>query len=921
MACNPLVFAACFLGLALVSGVVACVPLFAEAVSTQVLRRELATPDPNRTIPRASLLFTFAPTRASQPLVGERYRQVDEFLGGSVGPLSTLDATLVARYARTEPYTLLLEPRGEVGPSLQDTAEGRAGPRPKEGEAFLAFLDGLDQHVDVLEGRLPAPGQVAEAAISTEMLDELGLTMGEQVAIVVPQSSGNARTDVRIVGRWAPRDQSEPYWFNQPSYYRNALIVTESVLDEFVNRFPRAAREYAWFYTFDPMALRASDAERVTTGLAELRAAGDQALRGLRLDVSPEDLLAGYRQRIFFLEVLLFVLSAPMLTIALLFITSTASTLVDRQQGEIAVLKSRGATSRQIVAMYGVEWGLLGLLATPLGLILAVLLTLAIGQTDAFLSFGGQMPLPVQVTPQAIVYAIVAALLGASAALLPAIGAAQHSIVTHLREAARSLGPGFVQRYYLDLLPLPAAAYAYYLLLQRRSVLPVGKAGDAFSDPLLLLAPAMAIIACALLYARLFPLVAAILHRLAAPFPGAVFLIAARQMARQPRGYAGLVLLLTLTMALGGFSAIIAATLDHNYDDAAAYRAGADLRLGETGAYDQESDTWTFLPVGEHLDVPGVQAAARVLRTTGSARLGAQSETLTVLAVDAAQFAQVAHWRPDYADSPLSTLMTNLGHDYRGVLVDRRLLQAHALQPGDQIALSFQQGSVDFAVTGVVDLFPTLFPDDGRFVVVNLDYLFDYLGAQPHDVWLRLAPNVDAANVVAQLKERGIPIVRQEELRPALAEQKRDPTRLGALGVLSISFVIASLLTLLSLLLHSYVGFRRRLQQLGVLRAIGLSARQLSALFLAEQALLLALGVGGGAALGWAVGVVYAPFLQIRVTQHAGVPPFAVVVDWPSLAVQYLILIVFLALALPVNLWLLRRVAVHEAIKFGEERG
>ncbi len=910
LAAHPLIFAACFLGLAIVSGVVASIPTFAEAASTQVLRRELMAPEADRTMPRASFLLTYAPARLSEPLVGERYRQVGSTLNQDAGSLTNLDVRPLSRYARTESYALQIAPR-------QGT-----GPRPQQGEAFLAFVQGLAEHVVVAEGGLPREGPENEAIVATELLDELGLAVGERVNLVVPQTGGPATIPLRIVGHWVPRDPTDPFWFNEPSYYRNALLVDETTLLAFLDRFPRSAREYAWYYTFDPATLRAADAERVATGLAELRLAADRTLRGLRLDVTPEDLLAGYRYRIFFLEVLLFVLSAPMLAIALLFIAAAAGTLVEREQNEIAVLKSRGATGRQVVAIYAVEWGLLGLLATPFGLALALLLAHVIGQTGAFLSFGGQAPLPVQLTVETVTYALLAALLAAAAALPPAVGAARHSIVTHLQEAARRLRPDFVHRYFVDLLPLPAAAYAYYMLLQRQTVLPVGQAGDAFADPLLLLAPALAVIACGLLYARLFPLVAAAFQRLAAPLPGAVALVAARQMARQPRAYAGLVLLLTLTVALGSFSAIIAGTLDRNYDDAAAYRIGADLRLSETGVYDPDAETWTFLPVGEHLEVPGVQAAARVLRAKATVALGTRSENVTVLAVDPEHIAKVAHWRSDYADRPLTTLASLLVRDYRAALVDRRLRDAYALRRGDEFALQFQQGGeVYFSLADTLDLFPTLFPDEGRFVVINLDYYFDYVGTQPHDVWLRLRPGADVGATVDGLRARGIPILRQEELRTQLQERRRDPTRLAALGVLSVSFLIAAALTTLSLLLHSYIAFRRRLQQLGVLRALGLSARQLSALFLVEQGLLIALGIGGGAALGWGIGNIFVPFLQIKAGQHAGVPPFVPVIDWPAMAAQYVALLAFLALALPVNLHLLRRVQVHEAIKFGEERG
>ena len=62
-------------------------------------------------------------------------------------------------------------------------------------------------------------------------------------------------------------------------------------------------------------------------------------------------------------------------------------------------------------------------------------------------------------------------------------------------------------------------------------------------------------------------------HRLGGRFFGVSVLLGL--IGRQPGQYTRLVLLLTLTLALGTFAASVAKTLDRNYNDRVYYQTGA----------------------------------------------------------------------------------------------------------------------------------------------------------------------------------------------------------------------------------------------------------------------------------------------------------------------------------------------------------
>ncbi|MBI3979484.1 MAG: ABC transporter permease [Chloroflexi bacterium] len=900
------------IGLLCTAGLLVSVPLYAEAVTTVQLRRALLAPIGDQVMPQSAILVRYQAPRAATPLTAARYRQADETIRQRLRELLPYPVRQSTRLAQTEPLPI-------IPPATGDRVV------PRDAYLTLAALAGLEDQVDVVEGRLPRPGSrpgdAVEALLSTEGLDELGLAVGDDVQLAVARGAGQATVTARIVGRWQPRRPADAYWFNLPAAYRSTLLVPEETFwAPLLAQYARAPRELAWYAVVDPTTLRAADADRLLAALGELRVDVQGALNGANVDASPEEVLEIYRQRTFFLQVLLLVLSAPIVAVLVQFVAGSVGMVLDRQRAEVALLKSRGATTFQVLSLSAVESAIFGaavvLLAPALGALIAELL----GQSTGFLTFGARSLLPVRVGPESYLWAGGAAAIASLAVLIPAFGAARHSIVTYKQSVSRPALRARLGGLALDALALAVAAYAFSQLSQRRSVLPVGRAGDTFADPLLLLAPTLGIFAGARLAVRVYPLAVNAAERLIGPILGVTPLLAVRQIARQPAAYATLVLMLALTTGLGVFSAAVAATVERNQRDAAAYQVGADLRLTESGLYDPESETWTLLPVADHLAAGEVQAAARVLRLTAQHRLAARPVDVTLLGVDAVDFAAVARWRSDYADRPLGDLADALAAEPVGLLLDRRLLAAFRLNVGDQVSLGVRDQTLDFQIVGALVYLPTVDPGDGPFAVANVDSLFDRLGAQPHDVWLKLADGADLAAVERRLRDEGIPIVRSEALADVLVRRQEDATRSGVFGLLSVGFLLAAALSVFALLLQTVAAFRRRLHELGVLRALGLSLRQLAGLAAIEQGFLILSGVGSGTALGLLAAAVYVPYLQLQSGPQAGVPPFVVEPIWADLWRLYAPVAVFAVLALPLTVHLIGRLRVNEAIKFGEER-
>ena len=141
--------------------------------------------------------------------------------------------------------------------------------------------------------------------------------------------------------------------------------------------------------------------------------------------------------------------------------------------------------------------------------------------------------------------------------------------------------------------------------------------------------------------------------------------------------------------------------------------------------------------------MPGVQAAARVALTPGSAIIGSNYVNIRMMGIDRVDFSQVAFWRQDFAQMPLGALMNTLALTTEGVLVPRGFMEQYNMKPGDAFRISLNQfreaEPFEVKVVGVFELWPTWYPTDGPMIIGNLDHLFERAGTEfPYNVWLKV---------------------------------------------------------------------------------------------------------------------------------------------------------------------------------------
>ncbi len=951
---QPWMALATVLGMIFAISLTMSVPLYASSVYNRIFLQNVGLAEDGEetsSFPPFTFLFTYDSNILGN-LEWDDVIEVNQFLGTQTEKLLGLPLKTHAVYFSTNPLALF--PANVT--SFPDNQKPLMW-------SSISFMSDFDQHVNVVEGKYPEETSgtegVVEVLINDELAIDMGLQVGEEYTLFARDqvSAGSKSTvtiPVRIAGVYQAKDATEDYWFIRPALLKERLIVPEKT---YVERISPVLNDEIygafWYMVMDGSSVKPDDAMRLANRILYYQQLASQYLPKIKLSISPVEALYEYQRSANLLTVLLFAFSVPIFGLLLAFITMTSGMTVERQKNEIAVLRSRGAGVGQMIGIATVESIILGLVAMAASVPISAGVAMAIGSTRSFLDFSSPEQMPLNWNQTTISFGIGAILITILARLLPTFRASRSNIVLYKRERARSLTAPFWQKIWLDAILFVPAVYGIYQLQQSGSIDVLGASakGDPFTNPLLIMVPALAIFSLSLFFLRVLPLLMRLITWIASRTNSVGVMMAARHLARTPTTYTLPLVLLILTLSLSAFTATLAGTLDKHLHDQKYYAIGSDvvfLDLGDSpedtgstspGGSAEASSTassglivddanppgWFFLPVTDYLNLTGVQDATRVGRYQATAIFGSTYDTGEILGIDRYNLPNITFWRPDFSSVSLGELMNRLAATPDGLLVPETFMTEHLLSQNDLITLriiNYQEArEVDFHVVGTFKLFPTYYPGDTPTFVGNLDYIFEGVGSQyPYQVWLKTGGQTVDTHEMSLEASRSLEArtISWKEPKSAISSEQARPERQGLFGVLSVGFSAAAVLTVIGFLLYALLSYQRRFVELGVLRAIGLSAGQMMIFLASELAFLILMGGLIGTGLGIWISNMFIPYLQIGAGEQAQIPPYVVYIAWPEIMRVYFLFALLFFVALGALVVLLRRMKIFQAIKMGE---
>ena len=263
-----------------------------------------------------------------------------------------------------------------------------------------------------------------------------------------------------------------------------------------------------------------------------------------------------------------------LLLLAIGALSQTGRLFNEAQSGERALMAARGASRGQIVLLTLVQAVVVGLVIAALAPLLARLAYLGLAAQPAMIQAG--VPRDSGLPASGWLEAGVVALLFVVVLVAPQLGRTDTFIEAEQSKGRQRRGIGLI-RSGLDLGVTLLAAILYWRLLTYHGA--VQRTAAISLDPVLVAAPAIVLLACALVSLRLIPAAARLVDRIASRRHGAVLALAAWEVARRSRQSVSAVLLLTLALGVGTFGQTFLATWQQSQVDQANLAVGPSLRV------------------------------------------------------------------------------------------------------------------------------------------------------------------------------------------------------------------------------------------------------------------------------------------------------------------------------------------------------
>ncbi|MFE0643080.1 FtsX-like permease family protein [Streptomyces sp. NPDC058877] len=839
----------------------------------------------------------------------------------------------VLRDQRDQVRALLPEPlRTDPGQSVHGirTVERVTGtdpwlPRPDglPPRFVLSAPSDLTEHGTLTKGR-PAAGtpRAPEAVVTAETAEALRLKPGSVVH--VPGGITPEPVAVTITGIVEPRGPESPYWAVEPllrtpsltpvvgeeirHYWQAALLLSPASAPAVLSTTGEPEVYFRFVPTSDHLTGR--DVDRLSTALDSASSGPD--LVKMRAVVGPTAVLTtgldtivdAYRSMRGAIAPVVAVAVFGIGAVAAVVLTMTGGLFVARRDGELALLRSRGAS------LTGIGLRLLGETAVVTAPATALAVGLAVATVRPPDAGSGGIPLGPSLLAASSVALLAMLVLPVRAVVLhrrPRLHGGRNDLVTARSSTRRAVLE-------LTLLVLAVGAVASLRL----------RGTSDSGDHLVSATPVLVGMIAALVLIRVYPLPLRWLARPARRLRGAIGPLALARAGRAPS--TGMLPLLALVLALStaAFGGSVLAGVADARDRAALLATGADARID--GPVE-----WTPLPEGLVASVrstAGVRDLATVQIEYGvtlPSRQGTSTGPMSapLVGVDPASYARLT------ADTDLgpfpAELLASTGKGGAGAVADtERVLPAvvssTVAERLGSTPLKVVSASGTFRVKVVAVRATTPAVPGANFLLVNGA---DLTHRATTTLLVTGPVDGDALRTVVKAKSSTLSVAMRSEGRAGYVnsplQSGAEGIYLGAIGAGAGYAVVAVLLSLLQ-------GAPERKALLARLRTMGLTRKQARRLLGLEALPQAVLAAGGGLLVGWATVPLLAPGIDLFQLALATTPGLAPLGSAPlradpwSLLLPALAVVALTGLAAAGQAWWAGRRGSIEELRAGDAR-
>ena len=809
----------------------------------------------------------------------------------------------------------------------------------------LAAISGMEQHIELLYGRTPSAGLDQEGCLEVMVSDsamiEQDILLDDKYTYEIWKNSNGQPLTLKVVGVFRPLDETELFWEPVSDDISEMVYVPEESFRQ--NFLGEGVEEnynlYAnWSYVLDYESIKVSDVSDMMHTLDKL--GRNKVLKGNIVESDYQQILSEYSSKAKRIEATLMILQAPVLLLLCAFLYMIAGQMLQMERNEISLLRSRGASKKQILGFYFMQSVFLSLLSLLAGLPLGAAFCKLLGSATAFLEFSATRSLTIRFAPEVILYTAGAVLLSVVVTTIPVISYSGISIV-HLKQSRSRQKKSWWKKMYLDLIFIGISLYGYYTFSRSSQEMVKDVLSGKSLDPLLYISFSLFILGMGLFCARLQPLLLkgyfALTRKHLKPAAYTSVLGTIRTGAKQEF----IILFMILTVSIGISNTTIARTIVLNALNNTRHVMGADITLKEKWGNNKASIhldpsvklTYTEPDFDKYGTIGGVEHITQVIRDKEcTMSMGSNKVTVTLLGIKAKGFYDVTTMPQNLLPFSYEEYLNALSRDLQAVLVSENFMMKMNYHLGDEIVFQNSDGNTAVGyIYGFFNYWPAYEPytytlgEDGTIdtvdnymIVANLSYLNEKYGLYPYEVWMDVSDNGEGFYQWLG-EQQGMELTALTDVFEAEDRIIRDTMFQGTNGILSMSFIIILLLCCVGYLIYWIMSIRSRELLFGVLRAMGMRKREIVWMLVIEQLCSGLYAIVAGAFIGVLSSHMFVPMIQQAYAASEQVLPLELITRAGDMAQLFIIIGVVLCLSLCVLGRIVSRMNISSALKLGED--
>ena len=807
----------------------------------------------------------------------------------------------------------------------------------KKQQVSISALEGFEEHSKIIAGTFPSSkveNGVIEAAISQWSFSKKDLLIGESFELPSTlQPDGVTPYQIKIVGVYDVKEGHELYW---DSGLNKFFVITEDAFNQVLYKdgvFPYGGVARETFY-LDYTVISPADTGKIVDVLSSVETGPGSFVLTENLSGRLKSFLPKAAQ----LYGTLMVLQAPIFALLAAFIFMVSKQMMELEDNEIAVLKSRGSKRHQILLIYLLQSAILALVGLILGYPLAFLICQMIGSSNAFMEFVNRTALNIRMTRDSVEYAALATVASVLIMLLPVTRYTGMTIVHHkVRKHSANRKP--LWKYLIiDIILLVATLYVQKNYNDQLSTLAVQMDQGAPLEPLLYFSSSLFILAVGLLGIHLVPLLIRLVYTIGKKFWVPSVYTAFLRVLRNTKNQSFIMIFLVLTIALGMFNTASARSINGNAEAETVYVNGADVVIKEqwqdvvnvkSGAPDKVADPNSSSSIyiepdyEKYRSIEGVSSITKVYNMSGD-QAGPFTSYVTVMAVNPKQFGETANFDTTLMNTHWHHYLNALAQDPEGILVSSEF-KDEGFELGDAMRYTMFGTVFKGTIYGFIDYWPGYNPittmggkrNTNHLVIANYAQINATVGLKPYEIWMKLDGSSQPIYQFAEANAKKFTKFR--DTGADLIALKNKPVLQGTNGVLTSNFITVLMLCAVGFLIYWVLSIRSRELQFGIFRAMGMSVREVLAMLVCEQILITGSSILIGIVAGTWATKLYLPLIQVAYSGSKQILPIRMVSQIGDSIRLFAIIGLMIVGCMAVLAWLISKIHIAQALKLGED--